>query len=80
MWPAAGFTDTELGVTMEPEVEHGTETIWPRVQARGGEAGARTGVTVAQAARDLDLHENLLRKWVKEFAADPQHAFPARDR
>ena len=34
------------------------------------------GVTVAQAARDLDLHENLLRKWVKDFAADPQHAFP----
>ena len=30
------------------------------------------GVTVAQAARDLDLHENLLRKWVKDFAADPQ--------
>jgi transposase-like protein len=24
------------------------------------------GVTVAQAARDLDLHENLLRKWVKD--------------
>ena len=34
------------------------------------------GVTVSQAARDLDLHENLLRKWVKDFAADPQHAFP----
>ena len=34
------------------------------------------GVTVAQAARDLDLHENLLRKWVKDFSADPQHAFP----
>jgi len=31
------------------------------------------GVTVAQAARDLDLHENLLRKWVRDFAADPQH-------
>jgi transposase len=34
------------------------------------------GVSVAQAARDLDLHENLLRKWVKDFASDPQHAFP----
>jgi transposase len=34
------------------------------------------GVTVAQASRDLDLHENLLRKWVKDFAADPRHAFP----
>jgi len=34
------------------------------------------GVTVAQAARDLDIHENVLRKWVKEFKADPQQAFP----
>ena len=34
------------------------------------------GVTVAQAARDLDLHENVLRKWVRETSADPLHAFP----
>jgi transposase len=34
------------------------------------------GVSVAQAARDLEVHENVLRKWVKEFAADPGHAFP----
>lgn len=29
------------------------------------------GVTVAQAALDLDLHENVLRNWVKAAAADP---------
>lgn len=34
------------------------------------------GVSVAQASRDLDVHENVLRKWVKEFAADPGQAFP----
>ena len=34
------------------------------------------GVSVAQAARDLDLHENLLRKWIREVSADPQQAFP----
>ncbi len=34
------------------------------------------GVSVAQASRDLDIHENVLRKWVKEFAADPAQAFP----
>ena len=34
------------------------------------------GVSVAQASRDLDVHENVLRKWVKEFAADPAQAFP----
>jgi len=36
------------------------------------------GVTAAQAARDLDLHENVLRKWVRELSADPQHAFPGK--
>ena len=30
---------------------------------------------MAQAARDLDVDENVLRKWVKEFATDPGHAF-----
>ena len=25
------------------------------------------GVAVAQAARDLDVHENVLRKWVREL-------------
>lgn len=34
------------------------------------------GVSVAQAARDLDIHENVLRKWIKEFGADPAHSFP----
>jgi transposase len=36
------------------------------------------GVTVAQAARDLDVHENVLRKWVREKVADPQRAFPGQ--
>ena len=32
------------------------------------------GVSVPQAARDLDVHENVLRKWIREAAADPQEA------
>jgi transposase len=38
------------------------------------------GVTVAQAARDLGLHINSLRKWVRDHRADPQHAFPGEGR
>jgi transposase len=34
------------------------------------------GVAMAQAARDLDLHVNVLRQWVREQSADPQQAFP----
>lgn len=36
------------------------------------------GVSVAQAARDLEVHENVLRKWVREAVVDPQHAFPGQ--
>lgn len=34
------------------------------------------GVSIAQASRDLDVHANVLGKWVREFAGDPEHAFP----
>lgn len=33
------------------------------------------GVSVAEAARDLDLHENVLRKWVRVVEDDPLQAF-----
>ena len=36
------------------------------------------GVAVAQAARDLDVHENVLRKWIRDAAVDAQHAFPGQ--
>ena len=34
------------------------------------------GVAVAQAARDLDLAEGVLRRWVREAAKAPASAFP----
>ena len=34
------------------------------------------GVAIAQAARDLDISGQGLRRWVKEFGSDPQQAFP----
>lgn len=36
------------------------------------------GVTYRQAAKDLGLHENVLRKWAKDLRLDPGHAFPGR--
>jgi transposase len=33
-------------------------------------------VSVAQAARDLDVHENVRRKGGKALSADPAQAFP----
>ena len=34
------------------------------------------GVAVSQASQDLGVHQTQLRKWVKDFAADPPQAFP----
>jgi len=36
------------------------------------------GVTIAQAARDLGVHPNVLREWVRAFLADPAQAFPGQ--
>ena len=33
------------------------------------------GMTAAQVARDLDIHENVLRRWVRQYQDDPAHAF-----
>ena len=35
------------------------------------------GVSAAEAARDLVLHENVLRKWVRDHDAGPGSASPA---
>ena len=36
------------------------------------------GKSPRHVAEELDLHENVLRKWVKEFAAGPAQAFPGQ--
>ena len=36
------------------------------------------GVTKSQAARDLGIHVNVLRKWVADYEADAAQAFPGR--
>jgi transposase len=37
---------------------------------------ADRGVSVAQASRDLDLAESVLRRWIRELTATPAAAFP----
>ncbi len=34
------------------------------------------GVAVAQAARDLDVAESVLRRWMRELTTGPATAFP----
>jgi len=36
------------------------------------------GVSVAQAARDLDVHATVLRRWEREFGSSGPDAFPGK--
>jgi len=36
------------------------------------------GVAKSQAARELGIHLNVLRKWIKDYEADPTNAFPGQ--
>ena len=36
------------------------------------------GVSMSQASRDLGIHLNVLRGWVKAVDEDPQQAFPGQ--
>lgn len=36
------------------------------------------GMTARQAAKDLGLHENVLRKWVRDLSTNDVQAFPGR--
>jgi transposase len=38
------------------------------------------GVSVAQASRDLAVHQTQLRKWVRDFSTAPEQAFPGNGR
>ena len=32
--------------------------------------------SVSQVSRDLGIHENVLRRWIKEYHQDPEQSFP----
>ena len=38
------------------------------------------GMSLAQVARDLDIHENVLRKWKSQYLEDVRNAFPGKGR
>jgi transposase len=68
--------DTEIGCFMKPEVAMQRRKFGREFKLEAVKLVRDRGVSVAQAARDLDVHENVLRKWVRELGADPAQAFP----
>ena len=76
VWPAAGFVDTEIRCFMKPEVGDAETQVQSGVQGRGGSSGPRARRERRAGVAGIDVHENVLRKWVKEFGSDPKQAFP----
>jgi transposase len=78
-WPAAGFVDTEIKCFMNPKVANWKTTVWREFKIEAGCLIKDHGVSAAQASCDLDVHENVRRKWVRDFAADPAQAFSGHE-
>jgi len=58
--------DTEIRCFMKPEVAMKRRKFSREFKVEAVKLVRERGVSVAQAGRDLDVHENVLRKWVKE--------------
>ena len=70
--------DTEIGCFMKPEVAMQRRKFSREFKLEAVKLVRDRGVSSAQASRDLDVHENVLRKWVREFGSDPVQAFPGQ--
>jgi transposase len=64
--------DTKFGCFIKPEV------VSREFKVEAVKLVKERGVSAAQPARDLGVHENVLRKWVKEVGSDPAQAFPGQ--
>ena len=61
---------------LEPELGHGRRKFTREFKVEAVRLIKERGVSYVQAARDLGVHQTVLRSWVKGFGDDPQHAFP----
>jgi transposase len=61
---------------MEPEDQMGRRQFSREFKVEAVRLVRERGVSVAQAARDLGLHPNMLRRWLHEVSTDGAQAFP----
>ena len=61
---------------MEPEVEMERRVYTRKYKLEAIKLVREHGVPQNQACRDLGLHINTLRNWLKEYEADPESSFP----
>lgn len=56
----------------------GRRTFNPEFKLEAVKLVRERGIAIRQAAKDLGLHENVLRKWVKDHSENGEQAFPGR--
>jgi transposase len=56
----------------------GRRTFTPEFKLEAIKLVTERGISKSQAARDLGIHLNVLRKWVDEYKDDPKQAFPGQ--
>jgi hypothetical protein len=67
VWPAAGFVDTEKGSLTKLEVGRARRVFSREFKVEAVRLVREQGVSVAQASRDVDVHEMRFRS--SDFAA-----------
>ncbi len=78
-WPAPGAMNAETGVTLEPGKTTGKRKTFNREFKLEATGRVRDrGMSVAQAARDLDIHASTLRNWLRQRTAGSKSAFAGR--
>ena len=64
---------------MKLEVVYGNEkAIHREFKVEAVKLVTKLWVGASQAARDLDVRETVLRRWMRELAQEPQLAFPGK--
>jgi len=56
----------------------GKRTFSPEFKREAVKLVVERGVAISQASKDLGLHTNVLRKWVKDHRVNGVHAFPGK--
>jgi transposase len=73
---AAGLVDTWIRFSPDWRPRMGRRIFSREFKLEAVKLVRERGVSVAQACRDLDLTESVLRRWLREILAEPQQAFP----
>ena len=69
-----------MGIRRCPNVRKKTKTYTREFKLEAVRLITEKGYSIAEASRNLGVEYSVLRRWKKQLADDPQHAFPGKGR